>query len=606
MAQPKKLLKPSEVPPVPGAEDWREMYPSYLSFDSGKDKEMAKWEGDQFWYQNSLHFPRAIRPLDEIYCGADSLWFSVSASREVVLPECMGVPYRLSNGYSYNSSVIITDPKVIEERHKIFIERWEYAIKNWGQLVTTWEKNTRATIKEMEQVHFTDLPEVDDMARLVNLNANSAYDVLSSNHNLWRLTDRVWAHHYELYHMPYGQYLELYLFGQKHGFADSCKDIVKGLKPMVLEPEEKLKDLAKLAFKLGIQDIFRKYKGNALEELRKSDQGKEWIKKFDEYKYPYFLAPESQSLYVDEKSWIDDLDTLFTNMMGFVDKLEAGETLERDLDALMKERDELAVKCRQMIKTEEERKEYDKLLEETRILAPFSEDHNFFCEFWSYSLVRKKVLELGEWLHRHKVVNEAEDIWFFKRYELDEVVFDVCQAWGVGIPVKNIYWKDKVAKRKAMWEKLCEHTPITLLGVFPEEEFSDPSTVMLWGITKERLEEWEQAEDEESDVINGISASSGVVEGPAVVVSRFSESGKVKKGDILVTSSTAPAWGPVLVRSKGVVLDSGGNMCHAAIIAREERVPAVVGTRVATRQIKTGDIVKVDGDKGVVTIIKRA
>ncbi len=156
-----------------------------------------------------------------------------------------------------------------------------------------------------------------------------------------------------------------------------------------------------------------------------------------------------------------------------------------------------------------------------------------------------------------------------------------------------------------MWEKLCEYTPPTLLGVFPEGEFSDPSTVMLWGITKERLEEWERAEEEESDVVNGVAASAGVTEGPAVVIPRFSESYKVKNGDILVTSSTAPAWGPVLVRSKGVVLDAGGNMCHAAIIAREEGVPAVVGTRVATRKIKTGDIIRVDGDEGIVTILKR-
>ncbi len=158
-----------------------------------------------------------------------------------------------------------------------------------------------------------------------------------------------------------------------------------------------------------------------------------------------------------------------------------------------------------------------------------------------------------------------------------------------------------------MWEKLCEYTPPILLGVFPKGEFSEPLTEMFWGITKERLEEWKKgAEEEESDVVNGVAASAGVTEGPAVVILRFSESYKVKNGDILVTFSTAPAWGPVVVRSKGVVLDSGGNMCHAAIIAREEGIPAVSGTLSATRRIKTGDIIRVDGDKGIVTILKRA
>jgi pyruvate,water dikinase len=129
---------------------------------------------------------------------------------------------------------------------------------------------------------------------------------------------------------------------------------------------------------------------------------------------------------------------------------------------------------------------------------------------------------------------------------------------------------------------------------------------MLWGITKERLEEWEKATEEEVDILTGVAASSGVTEGPAVVIPRFSESYKVKNGDILVTSTTAPAWGPVLARSKAMVLDSGGNMCHAAIVAREEGVTAVTGTRFATQRIKTGDTIRVDGNKGVVTILKRA
>ena len=608
MAKEKKLPKPSEVPPVPGAEDWREMYPSYFTFDSGEDRKMAEWEGGQFWYQNSLHFPRPIRPLDETVCGGDELWLAVSMSRVVVFPDSMGIPYRLVNGYAYNTSIVITDPKIIEERHKIFAERWQYYLEHWEELVKKWEKNMRATIKELEQIHFPDLPEIDDMSRVTGINANTAYDVLSTNHNLWRLTDRVGAHHFELFNVPYGQFLELYLFGQKHGFAELCRELTKGLKPLVLEPEERLKDLARLAVKLSLQDVFNDHRGSEVfTVLGKSDKGREWMKKFDEFKYPYFLAPESQGLYIDEKPWIDDQVTLFENIRNFIDKLDKGESIERDVEGLLRERDEMTEKCRQMIKTDEDRKEFDKLLGETRKVAHFSEDHNFFIEFWAYGLVRKKVVELGEWLCRHKIINEPEDIYFFVRYELDEVIFDVCQAWGVGIPVKDIYWKKKVAKRKSMWEKLCEYTPPILLGVFPKGEFSEPLTEMFWGITKERLEEWKKgAEEEESDVVNGVAASAGVTEGPAVVILRFSESYKVKNGDILVTFSTAPAWGPVVVRSKGVVLDSGGNMCHAAIIAREEGIPAVSGTLSATRRIKTGDIIRVDGDKGIVTILKRA
>ncbi|MBA7646951.1 Chondramide synthase cmdD [subsurface metagenome] len=259
-----------------------------------------------------------------------------------------------------------------------------------------------------------------------------------------------------------------------------------------------------------------------------------------------------------------------------------------------------------MLKTDEDKKEFDKLLKETRKVAHFSEDHNFFIEFWAFGLLRRKIMELGEWLCRHGIIDEPTDIWFFKRSELDEVVFDVCQSWGLGLAMKSPYWKKKVEKRKRMWERLCEYTPPTLLGEFPEGELSEPQTVMLWGITEERLDKWKKTVEEEGDILTGVAASSGVAEGPAVVIPRFSETYKVKSGDILVTPTTAPAWGPVVARSKAVVLDSGGNMCHAAIIAREEGIPAVAGTWSATRRIRTGDIIRVDGDKGVVKIIKHA
>lgn len=214
------------------------------------------------------------------------------------------------------------------------------------------------------------------------------------------------------------------------------------------------------------------------------------------------------------------------------------------------------------------------------------------------------MIELGEWLLRHGVIDEPTDIWYFKKSELDEAVFDVCLAWGTGAAIKASLWKKMVEKRKRMWERLCEYTPPPCLVNSPRQS-TDPSAVMLWGITEEMLTEWEKAAEEKRDILKGVAASIGIAEGSAIVIHKFSESDKVKSGDILVTPVTAPAWSPVVARCKAVVLDSGGTMCHAAIIAREEGVPSVVGTRYATRWIKTGDIIRVDGNTGIVQILSR-
>ena len=75
------------------------------------------------------------------------------------------------------------------------------------------------------------------------------------------------------------------------------------------------------------------------------------------------------------------------------------------------------------------------------------------------------------------------------------------------------------------------------------------------------------------------------------------------EGEILVAPITSPSWTPVFARIKATVSDIGGIMCHASIVSREYGLPAVVGTGTATATIKTGQIIRVDGDKGIVTIL---
>lgn len=77
----------------------------------------------------------------------------------------------------------------------------------------------------------------------------------------------------------------------------------------------------------------------------------------------------------------------------------------------------------------------------------------------------------------------------------------------------------------------------------------------------------------------------------------------MKDGDILVCPVTNPSWGPVFGRIKAAVSDIGGTMSHAAIVAREYGLPAVVGTGQATKRITTGMRLRVDGDRGIVTIL---
>ena len=97
--------------------------------------------------------------------------------------------------------------------------------------------------------------------------------------------------------------------------------------------------------------------------------------------------------------------------------------------------------------------------------------------------------------------------------------------------------------------------------------------------------------------------SSGVYEGTAKVILSTRDFDRLNEGDVLVTKNTSAGFNVVLPIIGALVTDRGGVLSHAAIVSREYGIPGVVGTKNATRKIKDGDCVRVDGDKGEVTVL---
>ncbi|WP_456451137.1 phosphoenolpyruvate synthase [Palaeococcus sp. (in: euryarchaeotes)] len=118
---------------------------------------------------------------------------------------------------------------------------------------------------------------------------------------------------------------------------------------------------------------------------------------------------------------------------------------------------------------------------------------------------------------------------------------------------------------------------------------------------KEEVKTEEAEMTEEMKVLlKGLGASPGIGAGKVVIIFEADEIDKVKEGDILVTTMTNPDMVPAMKRASAIVTDEGGRTCHAAIVSRELGIPAVVGTKEATKVLKDGMLVTVDGTKGVV------
>ena len=123
-----------------------------------------------------------------------------------------------------------------------------------------------------------------------------------------------------------------------------------------------------------------------------------------------------------------------------------------------------------------------------------------------------------------------------------------------------------------------------------------------WG---DMFRNWMPAASEEQagDLIKGTGASAGTVTAPARVLGGPQDFGLMQPGDVLVASITTPAWTSLFAMASGVVTDIGGPLSHSSIVAREYGIPAVLGTAVATRRIRSGQLILVDGDAGTVRLL---
>jgi pyruvate,water dikinase len=188
------------------------------------------------------------------------------------------------------------------------------------------------------------------------------------------------------------------------------------------------------------------------------------------------------------------------------------------------------------------------------------------------------------------------------RHEVAEALDELLLTWATGgAPAGPSHWPPIVARRKELLERLAEWTPPPAVGATPDA-ITDPMSIMLWGVTTQRVQEWAGSTDGGSQ-LTGSAGSPGTVEGPARVVITVQELADIRDGDVLVCPVTSPAWAPIFPKVTAVVTDIGGVMSHAAIVCREYGLPAVVGTGRATAAIRTGQSIRVDGSSGVVTIL---
>ena len=226
-------------------------------------------------------------------------------------------------------------------------------------------------------------------------------------------------------------------------------------------------------------------------------------------------------------------------------------------------------------------------------MTPLTPDHHFYMDQGTYARVRLVLMAIGRKLAETGVFSAADDVMFLRYHEL-RVASANPSAFDLPALIKERRREREAAYavRPRLWAGTITHWSLH------EEPYKQGN--WDWPGIYERSKD---AARQPADTLRGLGASAGVVEGTARVVDSPEQFDQVKKGDLLVCKMTSPSWVVLFTKIGGLVTDSGGALSHPAVVSREFGIPAVVGTRIATQRIKTGQRLRVNGAAGVVEIL---
>ncbi|MEY8757577.1 phosphoenolpyruvate synthase [Peribacillus frigoritolerans] len=336
---------------------------------------------------------------------------------------------------------------------------------------------------------------------------------------------------------------------------------------------------------LDVADVIRPYPevidylqqvkdDNFMDELVKLEGGQETQDAIYDYlgKYGMRCAGEID---ITKTRWSEKPTTLVPVILSNIKNFEpnaSNRKFEQGRQEALKKELEILDRLKQLPDGEQKAKETKRMISLIRNFIGYRE-YPKYGMVNRYFVYKQALLKEAEQLVQANVIHEKEDIYYLTFEELHEVVRTNKLDYQI------------ISKRKdeyKLYEKLTPPRVITSDGEIIVGEYKRDNPM--------------------DEAIIGLPVSSGVIEGRARVILNM-EDADLEDGDILVTTFTDPSWTPLFVSIKGLVTEVGGLMTHGAVIAREYGLPAVVGVVNATKLIKDGQRIRVNGTEGYIEIL---
>ncbi len=542
-----------------------------------------KEDEPDLWFFDKLHWGHGIMPgsislVEDIY-----VWGTQLASELLPLPPGKGLKGRFGGTHVFGSGINVDSEWQIGIRAARFGKFFGPFLANFKQI---WADYERELLDDFQ--HFIEM----EPAKMTLAEMRKG---LSDAHVYHARSMHI---HFEVMYSLLANFLSFYELNAELGLDTSRVAMyLTGEKTKFMEADQLMWKLSRRSRELGVDDVLASGDlSDIRQRMEQRPNGRIWWAEFQNFLNVYGWR-DVELAGIEQVPWIDDPRPPLGNIRTLLGRPESHD-FEASHRAMVADRDHAIEDARSKIGGGHKLQQFNAGLASClqANFAWWNDEHNFAIDQRTQIPAGRLTRSLGERLAGDGELSRPEDVFMLFKHEIFEGLDGDGSDWKK--------FKQFIPGRWDFYNKWRDKGPelAPLAGTIPES-ISDPIMLEIFGLYPSFLDSVRHGAKATSE-LRGLAASRGVVEGIARVIHSVTDIHEVEAGEILVCTATTPDWTPVFGVIKACVCDGGGSLTHAAIVSREYGVPCVVGTASATRNIKTGDRVKVDGDKGIVTIFR--
>jgi len=526
------------------------------------------------WIWSGAVFPKTLRPLE----------FDLIAKQ---LYEGLTIAYDYYQYPTIHSSRHINFYLYIADSHRVSAKSSEdtlqLAMDNLGQF---WERSWLPEIKQ----HLNDFESYD-------LTQASLPQLSKYLDEMVKRTTRLWEIHFLVFNaliVVLEQFETLYqdLFGKETQFT--AYQLIAGVDSQSVKVTHELWQLSRQVLDNPQlhQILSDTPAAQVMSQLEETSVGQTFLMSLNDYIQRY--GTQCQAYYLSTPSWREMPIQLIHKLKYYLTQPEKDLTAEFELVKTQREKAIAEARSRLVSYPQPIVAKFEHLLQTAQVANYLREEHSHWLDMPITYHIRQVVLAMGHHLQSTGVIKEIDDIFYLTYEELQK---------GVHSPEAFSQSAIITQQRRETQSHFDNITPPPMLGTIPIEPppanpIREATFAKLLGITQ-------LPPSEQSNILVGHAGSPGIVKGRVRVLTSPEEIDKIVAKDIiLVTTSTTPDWSSVFAQIVSLVTDRGGVLSHAAVVAREIGIPAVVGTGQATTVLTDGQLVEVNGNIGQVKILE--